>query len=520
MKYNYFKLITFTFFITQLSFSQQMPIDFSDSGDTFTAFGGSGFSTRPNPVDGADTVAQFYNDGSTPWQGFLLNLISSIDLNSQKIITLDFYAFDPNNHVIMVKLENGTNPDVQITVNDSGSGWENGISFNFANAVLSSDGVTPVNATGSYNRLVIYIDGGTNTPGTYLIDDINNGSTPTDPNALDVIYSDLVWADEFETNGAISSVNWYHQTQLPAGGGWYNNEQQHYTNRIENSFVDNGFLNIIAIKESFTDQGQTKQYTSARLNSKFAFTYGRVDVRAKLPSGNGTWPAIWTLGKNINEDGGYWDNQGFGTTSWPACGEIDVMEHGLGAVNHTSSALHTPSSFGNTQNVASQVISDVATNFHVYSVNWSPNQITFLVDGVGYYTYNPSVKDSNTWPFDLDQYILLNIAMGGIAGTIDPSFTQSPMVIDYVRVYQNNGLSTDEVYGKNFTVYPNPASDYIKIASNEVIDRLEVYSILGNLVISESNSLDRIDISTLNPGIYLLNIYLGSIKITKKVVIN
>ena len=520
MKHIYIFTIVISILALQLSFAQQMPIDFSDSGDTFTAFGGSGFSTRPNPVDGADTVAQFYNDGSTAWQGFLLNLITPVDLNSQKIITLDFYAFDPNNHVIMVKLENGTNPDVQVTVNDSGSGWENGINFNFVNAVLSSDGVTPVNATGSYNRLVIYIDGGTNTPGTYLIDDINNGSTPTDPNALDVVYSDLVWADEFDTNGAISSANWFHQTQLPAGGSWFNNEQQHYTNRIENSYVANGFLNIVAIKESFTDQGQTKQYTSARLNSKFAFTYGRVDVRAKLPSGDGTWPAIWTLGKNVNEDGGYWDNQGFGTKGWPVCGEIDIMEHGLGAVNHTSSALHTPSSSGNTVNVASQVISDVATNFHVFSLNWSPNQITFLVDNVGYYTYNPSAKNPNTWPFDLDQYILLNIAMGGIAGTIDPSFTQSPMVIDYVRIYQNNALSTDEVYAKNFRVYPNPASDYIKIASTEVIDRLEIYSILGNLVISKSNYLDRIDISNLNPGIYLLNIYSGSKKIAKKVVIN
>jgi len=162
----------------------------------------------------------------------------------------------------------------------------------------------------------------------------------------------------------------------------------------------------------------------------------------------------------------------------------------------------------------------VANNYHIYSLNWSPNQITFLVDEVGYYTYKPSVKDSNTWPFDLDQYILLNIAMGGYAGTIDPSFTQSPMIIDYVRVYQNNALSTYEVGAKNFRVYPNPASDYIKIASTEVIDRLEVYSILGNSVISKSNSLDRIDVSTLNPGIYLLNIYSGSKKITKKVVIN
>jgi beta-glucanase (GH16 family) len=527
MKHIYIFTIVISILALQLSFAQQMPIDFSDSGDTFTAFGGSGFSTRPNPVDGADTVAQFYNDGSTAWQGFLLNLITPVDLNSQKIITLDFYAFDPNNHVIMVKLENGTNPDVQVTVNDSGSGWENGITFNFADAVLSSDGVTPVIATGSYNRLVIYIDGGTNTPGTYLIDDINDGSTATDPNALDVIYTDLVWSDEFNTAGAYNPVdasNWHHQTLLPGSNGeQFNNESQIYTNRLNNSFVENGALNIVAIKENYTDPNQPnfpKTYTSARLNSKFAFTYGRVDVRAKLPSGNGTWPAIWTLGKNINENGGYWDNQGFGTTPWPACGEIDIMEHGLGAVNHTSSALHTPSSSGNTVNVASQVISDVANNYHIYSLNWSPNQITFLVDEVGYYTYKPSVKDSKTWPFDLDQYILLNIAMGGYAGTIDPSFTQSPMIIDYVRVYQNNALSTYEVGAKNFRVYPNPASDYIKIASTEVIDRLEVYSVLGNLVISKSNSLDRIDVSTINPGIYLLNIYSGSKKITKKVVIN
>jgi hypothetical protein len=132
-----------------------MPIDFLDSTDAFTTFGSSGFSTRPNSIDAADKVAQFYNNGSSLWQGFLINLISSIDLNSQQIITLDFYAFDPNNHAIMVKLENGTNPDVHVTVNDSGSGWENGIAFNFANAVLSSEGVTPVNAIGSYDRLVI-----------------------------------------------------------------------------------------------------------------------------------------------------------------------------------------------------------------------------------------------------------------------------------------------------------------------------------------------------------------------------
>ncbi len=353
------------------------------------------------------------------------------------------------------------------------------------------------------------------------IDDIDDGSEETDPNVLDVIYTDLVWADEFNTAGqtAINSTNWFHQTQLPAGGSWFNGEEQHYTNRIENSFAENGNLNIVAIKESFTDQGETKQYTSARLNSKFAFTHGRVDVRAKLPSGDGTWPAIWTLGKNVSESGAYWQTQGFGTTSWPACGEIDIMEHGLGVVNHTSSALHTPSSSGNTVNTDSQVISDVANNFHIYSVNWSPNQITFLVDGLGYYTYNPAVKDASTWPFDLEQYLILNIAMGGIAGTIDSGFTQSPMVIDYVRVYQNV-LSTDEINVNNFKVFPNPASTEINIQTNMNIDYVEVYDVFGKFVLRESKIFNSIKIGDLSSGLYLLNIYSGGARIVKKVIVN
>ena len=137
----------------------------------------------------------------------------------------------------------------------------------------------------------------------------------------------LVWSDEFDGNGAINSTNWFHQTQLPLGWGWYNGEVQHYTDRIDNSYVSNGTLKIVAKKETYTDQGHTKEYTSARLNSKYAFTYGKVEIRAKLPQGFGTWPAIWMLGKNINEPGAYWETQGYGTTPWPACGEVDIMEH-------------------------------------------------------------------------------------------------------------------------------------------------------------------------------------------------
>ncbi len=275
--------------------------------------------------------------------------------------------------------------------------------------------------------------------------DRNNEIITNNTSDIDVTYIDLVWSDEFDTDGAIDPNKWFHQTQLPAGGSWFNGEQQHYTDRIENSFVENGFLNIIAIAEPFTDQGVTKQYTSARLNSKFAFTYGRVDVKAKLPFGEGTWPAIWTLGKNVNEDGGYWD-ENYGTHNWPYCGEIDIMEHGIRKTNQVNSALHMPCKgcFGETIHFKAQVLNDVANEFHVYSVNWSPNQITFLIDGEAFYSYQPAVKNDKTWPYDKDQYLLLNIALGGIAGELSPDYTQSTMAIDYVRIYQNKNGSIED----------------------------------------------------------------------------
>jgi hypothetical protein len=179
--------------------------------------------------------------------------------------------------------------------------------------------------------------------------------------------------------------------------------------------------------------------------------YGRVDVRAKIPTNQGTWPAIWLLGKNVNENGGFFDSQ-FGTTSWPACGEIDIMEHGITQsqpAGYVQSAIHTPSSFGNTVNHGGTIASNLGNDFHVYSMNWSPFQITFLLDGVAFYTYNPAVKNASTWPFNAEQYLLLNIAMGGVAGTIPSSFTNAAMEIDYVRVYQNTTPDTENP--ANFT---------------------------------------------------------------------
>jgi len=142
------------------------------------------------------------------------------------------------------------------------------------------------------------------------------------------------------------------------------------------------------------------------------------------------------------------------------CGEIDILEYGITRSkpdNYIQSAMHTPSSFGNTSDVGGVVVGDnIAANYHIYSMNWSPNQISFLLDGVVYYTYNPAVKNASTWPFDKEQYFLLNIAMGGIAGPIDPSFTQTAMEIDYIRVYQNT--TPDTQAPTNFTANFGPIS--------------------------------------------------------------
>ncbi len=247
-------------------------------------------------------------------------------------------------------------------------------------------------------------------------------------------FNTLVWSDEFDGEGAIDSAKWFHQTQLPPGGNWFGGLIQHYTDEVTNSFVQNGHLNLVAKKEKYTDQGETKAYTSARLNSKFAFTHGRLEIRAKLPKGVGTWPAIWMLNKNIDEDGAYWDNQGFGTTKWPHCGEIDILEHWGKNQDYVSSAVHNSSSYGdNVINLGGQKLVEASEQFHIYTLDWSKEKMVFSVDGVEHYAYNPPIKNSETWPYDEDHYILLNIA---IEPDIDPKFTESAMVIDYIRVFQ------------------------------------------------------------------------------------
>lgn len=311
----------------------------------------------------------------------------------------------------------------------------------------------------------------------------------------DSIQYELVWNDEFDGEGAIDSIKWFHQTQLPSGGNWFNNELQHYTNRLDNSYVSDGTLKIVAKEETFTDQGHTKEYTSARLNSKYAFTYGRVEIRAKLPEGVGTWPAIWMLGQNINETGAYWQTQGYGTTSWPNCGEVDIMEHWGSNQNYVQSALHTPSSYGGTINHGGQYISNASTQFNIYTLEWTPQQMIFSVNGYSHYTYDPNIQNSETWPFDSNQYLLLNIA---IEPSIVSSFSESQMEIDYVRVYEPSVLTSQsqELPSKFYLKenYPNPFNPVTNICYDLNQDghvQILIYDVTGRLIKNLINGQQR-----------------------------
>ncbi len=228
----------------------------------------------------------------------------------------------------------------------------------------------------------------------------------------------LLWSDEFDKNGAPDPAKWDYDLGIGTGG-WGNAELQYYTSRRENSVVENGVLKIKAIKESYSGSA----YTSARLVSrgKFAFKYGKVEARAKLPAGGGTWPAIWMLGNNI------------GTVSWPACGEIDIMEHVGNDLNKIYGTLHYPGRSGGNADGGNKIIPNVTTDFHIYSLEWSPASIKMFADDQLIH----SVANSSSLPFNQDFFFILNVAMGGnFGGTVDAAFTNAALEIDYIRVYQ------------------------------------------------------------------------------------
>jgi beta-glucanase (GH16 family) len=226
-------------------------------------------------------------------------------------------------------------------------------------------------------------------------------------------YTNLVFSDEFNTDGAPNATKWSYDL---GAGGWGNGELQNYTNSSNNAVVQGGNLVITAIKNG-------SAYTSARLKSenKYEFKYGKVEFNAKLPAGAGTWPALWMLGQN------------YATNTWPACGEIDIMEHKGYLPNIIYATVHYTGRSGGGGISSQTSVSNTATTFHKYKVIWGPQSIRFYVDNVLFH----SVINTNSLPFNSDFFLIMNVAMGGtFGGAVDPAFTQSSMLVDYVRVYQ------------------------------------------------------------------------------------
>ncbi len=231
-----------------------------------------------------------------------------------------------------------------------------------------------------------------------------------------VVSQSLIFSDEFDTPGAPNPAKWGYDL---GAGGWGNNELQYYTNRPDNATVSAGTLKIIAKAENFSGS----PYTSARLLSKdkFSFKYGKVEVRAKLPAGVGTWPAVWMLGSNIN------------TTPWPGCGEIDIMEHRGSELNKIFATLHYPGNSGGNGVGNTITITNATTAFHIYTAEWTAGSIKFYVDNILFHTFT----NTPTLPFNQNFFMILNVAMGGnFGGPVDPAFTTANLEIDYIRVYQ------------------------------------------------------------------------------------
>ncbi|MCV0414091.1 MAG: glycoside hydrolase family 16 protein [Brevundimonas sp.] len=242
---------------------------------------------------------------------------------------------------------------------------------------------------------------------------------------------DLVWADEFDRDGAPDASKWTYDTHANRGG-WYNNEAQYYSaDRLENARVEDGVLVIEARRERMeptpADWGG-QDYTSARLISTAGWRGGFVETRAKLPCGRGSWPAIWMLPQS--------------PSGWPIGGEIDIMEHVGHRPGVVHASIHTQAynHVRGTQSTATTQVADACDAFHLYQVRWTADEIVFLVDDAPIHRFaNDGRGDPETWPFDKPFHLILNIAVGGDwggeEGVDDAAFPQR-MEVDYVRVYR------------------------------------------------------------------------------------
>jgi beta-glucanase (GH16 family) len=325
----------------------------------------------------------------------------------------------------------------------------------------------------------------------------------------------LVWSDEFDYTGLPDTTKWSYDV---GGGGWGNQELQYYTyRRTDNARVENGKLIIEAIKESYSGMN----YTSARLVTKNHgdWLYGKIEVRAMLPKGRGTWPAIWMLPTD-------WEYGG-----WPSSGEIDIMEHVGYDEGRVHGTVHTEA-YNNmlgTQQGNSVILNDATTAFHLYAIEWTPIKIDFFIDGVKYFTFYKYADDFKKWPFNKRFHLIMNIAVGGSWGGaqgVDPYVFPTSMEVDFVRVYQLS-TSTGEVSperfitnpqynGSDFEIIPNPFNDQVRINYSGSVDQIDIYNCIGQKRINyqnyvtnnflNDNSMFVLNLDNLKPGIYFLGL--------------
>jgi len=242
----------------------------------------------------------------------------------------------------------------------------------------------------------------------------------------------LVWSDEFNSDGLPDASKWGYDV---GGHGWGNKELQNYTaRRQENARVENGVLII----EARRDGNESQPYSSARLvtKNKGDWTYGRFEVRAKLPSGRGTWPAIWMLPTQ----------RSYGASYWPDNGEIDIMEHVGYDPDTIHGSAHTKAYYHsiNTQKSRKIKVESARSGFNIYAVEWTPEEIRWYVNDREYFKFSNErlsnrAADYKQWPFDKPFHLLLNLAVGGNWGGaqgVDDSIWPQRLEIDYVRVYQ------------------------------------------------------------------------------------
>ncbi len=250
------------------------------------------------------------------------------------------------------------------------------------------------------------------------VNGIINGNELARVKISNVDYSTIIWNDEFD--GPTLNTVWWNYEQ-GNNNGWGNNELQNYTNDIRNVYIDTGYLHITARNPA------TGSYTSGRITTlnKQQFTYGRIDIRAKMPIGQGIWPALWMLGANISTDG------------WPKCGEIDIMEY----LGHQPDRVHGTVHWD--QNGHNYIGSNVTltsgnfhNSFHVFTLIWTPNRMSWLVDGKQYYERKRS--EISSFPFDLPQFLIFNVAVGGNWPGYPDHTTTFPqtMIVDYVRWFR------------------------------------------------------------------------------------